>query len=324
MPASQNPQPEELFSAAFDSGNSHSEERYGVSAERTAQLTAEWQRLGDSLRRLPVEPAEGLASAVMAEIEDAPVVTVGNVESNQSPERSRRLLAITVSAAAVLLTGVFLSTYVNNDGEPSPFVTSTSASAKPNWDVIVVTLNHDEAEAAEYVRSSVADRGLKIQTLTDEPISNEHPDLLMASGDNSDVLRSIFSESDIHFDAVVNPDSIDGLDRDQLIEQIEASVNIPTKSDERFGEMLVALPADGKIVRRRLPNRENETEVASTESDQADVVSVATSDGSESVSDYLSRGRAKPVLVVLRRTRKVESPDHQGNREEPGRIRPPV
>ncbi len=322
MPKSHPESPDESLSSVFD-GENIDDGHTGVDVDRARKLTAEWQQIGDALRAPPAAAVD-LSPAIMAELRQTTVSDSTDVRWRSGKSSVvRRWLAIGASSLAVLLIGFAISHHLTAPIVETQFTLLTESSvASADWDVLVVTVpDNDGHNTAEYVRNSVADHGLQLQSLVrDTGEEHNHPDILMASGDDSAAFRSIFASTDHHFTTEFNPDSIDGLDREQLLQRLAESVEAPTKSDEYFGEMLVAVPNDGSIVVMTVPQQTKEkaniaaagSTNSDTPADDANAQSVSTPKDATLIAEFIKRGKNKPVVVVLRRAKKPTAPKHQG------------
>jgi hypothetical protein len=189
-----------------------------------------------------------------------------------------------------------------------------------DWQVVLVTIDDDAVEpAAQLMRRTVANLGLEVQPLMDRPSAEAQHDVLLANADDSEAvlqsLRAIGTES---MATELNPRTVAGMDRKELLKRLGESMRTPTRSDEFFGEMLVAVAAgDSVIVQRRSavpsPATANQQESIGIADAAGDVqsVTVQTQQGAESISDYLTRRQARPVVFVIRRSG-ANQPEPQG------------
>lgn len=317
------PSPEELLSEAFDADRVAESNRQTVGSERAEVLLQEWQQVGDFLRGLPprkvqaprfeaaeLQPAEQAIERASASQATAPVNLMKPVNAQPATQLSRQRLAVLTTCLAIAFLAFGIRTSLV-DPTNDQFASGGLLSNMADWQVVVVTVDDDAVEpAAQLMRRTVADLGLEVQPLMDRPSAAAQHDVLLANADDSEAvlqsLRAIGTES---MATELNPRTVAGMDRKELLKRLEESMRTPTRSDEFFGDMLVAVAAgDSIIVQRRStvpsPAATNNQESIGIADAAGGVqsVTVKTQQGAESISDYLTRREARPVIFVIRRS----------------------
>lgn len=314
------PSPEELLSAAFDANRVSESNREAVGPEHAEVLLHEWQQVGDLLRGLPVrevpcprfeEPELQSAEQASRLHATAAVDLIHPSNTQPAAQLSRQRLAVltTCLAIAFLAFGIRASLV---DPTNDQFASGGLLSNMSDWQVVVVTIDDDAVEpASQLMRRTVADLGLEVQPLMDRPSARAQHDVLLTNADDSEAvlqsLRAIGTES---MATELNPQTVAGMDRKELLKRLEESMRTPTRSDEFFGDMLVAVAAgDSVIVQRRsavpspaATNHQESIGIADAAAGDVQSVTVQTQQGAESISDYLSRRQARPVVFVIRRS----------------------
>ena len=310
---------EESLSATLDGEESLSatldgEERLDLPDSGESSEVGQWKKIGEAIRQFPSAPAP-LTDSVMEVLKGAnggQRVIIRQEKELESP--LLRWLAVTTSCVAILLVCFNLATNLPNGDPQGVGIAAVETHLVPeNWEVLVVTLdNASEKAAVEVFRESAQQQGMQMLSVGR---SNQEPetgsDVLMVSGDLSTWLNSIV-ESGGELEAEMNPEVIDGMRRDELLDRFAESMKTPTRSDKYFGDMLVLLPGDNSLVVRSVPVNEplQGTLVASSATPRG---SSSMDDGSASVLEkepseteerplaaYLQDGSSRPVLVVFR------------------------
>lgn len=296
------------------SANLDGEERLDWPDGAESTDVAIWRQIGDAIRQLPSTPAS-LSVSVTEALKGANAgqrVVVRQEQDFESP--LLRWVAVTTSCIAILLVCYNLATNLPNGESQGVGMAAVETHLVPeDWEVLVVTVEEaSEKAAVEVFRESAQQQGMQMLSVgrsSQEPETGS--DVLMVSGDLSTWLNSIV-ESGGKLEAELNPEVIDGMKRDELLDRFAESMKTPTRSDKYFGDMLVLLPGDNSLVVRSVPVNEplQETLVASsaTARGSRSLVAESASDGEEQpgkteerpLAAYLQDGSSRPVLVVFR------------------------
>lgn len=286
-----------------------------------------WQQLGDSLRQIPVLPAD-LHSTVSSQIRSesgsagSRIVRSENTGKRDGNRSALHWLAVSTSLIAVVLVCVTL-VREGNFSEPEGIATVAGEDVgfvPDDWEVFVVTVSEEAGlNVDQFMRDSVIGSGLQLQSLSNEQEdSSDYPDVMIASGEMSESLRNVLSVNNTDFDAVLSPDKVGGQSRDELLAQLAHSLQTPTASGRHFGRMYVVLPDDNSVVVRAVSGgRPLEEAVVAGNSDlnlpeQDTRSNSAARDAAEAVrgtriTKYLQRGSGRPVLVVIVRKPSVNT-----------------
>jgi uncharacterized protein len=323
---------EERLTDEFRSANSDSEFFANIGEAESAELADSWQKLGESLRQLPVTTADGLAARVQHEIR-ATQMTGGEQQSSPYrstiPQRSYhfgRAAALLATSCAVMVVAATIVAYQANTPPSATAVAFRSLDPK-QWEVVVVTgtaqrLNLITAE----LRDAVDQRGLEIHSLSEgKRPANESMELLMASGESSVEFLEALSADDTDVEAEWNPDQISGFDRDELLSRFAESMQTPTQSDQFFGEVFVVLPKEHSIQVSTVPpgtiGEDSGNRIA--KQDGSDSHEPPSESVDSQVARLLDRKTDRPVLVIFRR-KPATLDDVQGYMDSPAANRDSV
>ncbi|MEQ9409623.1 MAG: hypothetical protein RIK87_17945 [Fuerstiella sp.] len=321
------PPAEEFLSAAFDAELSDEDNARpgGVDAQHARQLTDAWQQLGDCLRQLPESGPTDVSEAVLFQIRRDQQRPIVRPDRSPNSDWFARRVAVVASTVAVLLVSFSVMSLMTGlpDGDRfAAVVDSRPALVVPQeWEVVVLTVpDNGLHEIPDAVRQTVSDQGLHIHSLAElKDVGEDHPDLLVASGDLKEAFQELFDSHIDGIDAEWNPERVGEVDREMLLQRFAESMETPTRSEEFFGRMFVVLPGDNTLVQRPVAGVSNDTALVADHSSAgnrgpAEATGAAQPD--ESVSDhgspaqiaaYLNKGKGKPVLVVLLRRRLPDS-----------------
>lgn len=297
-------------------------------------MLADWKSVGDVLRCLP-PPEVSLQHQVRQQIwaleaGSPSVQSAPSVQSSSSPtansvslyspadHSARRRLAVLTSCLAIAFLAFGIRTSLVNPVDQR-FASGGLLSRAVDWQVVVLTLEGDAVEpTSRLMRDTVAELGLEVQPLVSRDSSDARHDVLLAGAEESEaVLRSLRAAETAGLAAELNPRTVGGLDRRQLLSRLEQSMKTPTRSDEFFGEMLVAVSVGDSVVVKTVPSSEDKAQpgTSSLAQSNGDVreVTVRTARGPASIADYLTRQQTRPVVFVIRRAE--QQPDEpQGSR----------
>ena len=321
--------PLEQLSAEFDGGHVTPETRNQVGAATADDLLRQWSLVGDQLRSIPVRPASRVLNAVRQQREHdrksfAPIV------HTPASNRARFSVFAACTAVAVLLLAIRSASLSLPENPLLATAENTLPTPSADWDVVVVTVSDDHYEnATSQLRKKADEEQIELRVVSEGANETaDSMDILVASNETSDQVLAALIEGDTSAEQEWNPMLVGDLDREQLLQKVAESMQIPTRSDEHFGEVLVVLSQEEAVSVVKQPFSAGggvateATSPADQETQAALVAAKSTYDSTESgrsidgpalappevIAEALPKGARKPVLFVLKRRKSAEPP----------------
>lgn len=285
----------------FAAASSDAEFLANIEPKQAVSLEESWNRLGASLRQIPVSVVdESLADRVQEQIRSEQSDRVSPRSAQQRPYNFGRAAALLATSCAVMLVAATIVAYQANI-RPSATSLAFRAHDPQQWEVVVVTVPETRIQqlVTAGLRNAVDQRGLQIHTVSEGKKSAENQEsleMLMASGESSVELLEALSFEDAEVEAEWNPEQIAGFDRQELLNRFAESMQTPTQSDQFFGEVFVVLPKEHSIQVTSVPAAKvNETP------DRQLVRRQGADSVDSQVAELLDRKTDRPVLVIFRK-----------------------
>lgn len=219
---------------------------------------AVWREISASMKQFPVERAE-LRDRVVEEVRGlsaatsspANAVSLRAEADNPVPARSvagsHRLAATVASLTAMLVLSFGLSGLMDEPSRNirvagSELMASILRTADDDWQVVVVTVpEKSQARFRNRISSSAMKHGMDVRSVdaADEQDSERHPDVFISSADSAAEVLQLIERATASPSGAVNRAEVVDMDREQLLQRFQSSMQSPTASEKFFGRMLI-------------------------------------------------------------------------------------